>query len=392
MESKGEEKEESGVKDAGPPMATNNQGVIINLLNFAMKIVHEEMAGFFDEHCDAWDYGEAELKAIMAGGGETLQQHAVYKDYLEIVNGHLDKFAQSAGYTSAAEVFDAVSAAVDHDKQQREKMMREMNDMFAQMRSKLSLKKGGAEGDAKGGADDADAKEAPGAKGEDGGEGAKAEAKGGERTGASGGGGSPGLMMFSQPIGLEYLLDSVINLAEYETLRMMMIMKAREKRMYRQLAERGNKRRADAAARGNDLVDGCGRRVLLDQYDRLKERLREMTPHRKDLHEELDASMATGAFEDDAGSRDADPARYAHAVDFLSKVSSPNAREALSAATEKLKEDRGTHVAYLTALHDHIDAIHDTIEQCMLAARRDPVSGGAAPPADAKGTRNDAKG
>merc|ERR1712093_623456 len=34
-----------------------------------------------------------------------------------------------------------------------------------------------------------------------------------------------GLMLFSQPIGLEYLLESVMNLAEYETFRMMMIMK-----------------------------------------------------------------------------------------------------------------------------------------------------------------------
>ena len=53
-------------------------------------------------------------------------------------------------------------------------------------------------------------------------------------------------MLFSQPIGLEYLLESVMNLAEYETFRMMMIMKARERRMYSQLEERGNKRRTAA--------------------------------------------------------------------------------------------------------------------------------------------------
>lgn len=382
MEAKGEAKGDDGADKAVAPPA-GGQSVVINLLNFAMKIVHEEMAEFFDGHCDAWDYGEEELKAIMAGGGETLKQHAIYKDYLEIMNGHLDTFAQSAGFRSAKEVFDAVSAAVDDDKRQREKMMREMNDMFAQMRLKIGAPK---DGDAKGGADDGDGDDAKaGAKGDDDDEAKGGDAKAEAKTSASGAAGNPGLVLFSQPIGLEYLLDSVLNLAEYETLRMMMIMKAREKRMYRQLAERGAKRRALAADRRAELVAGCARGVVVDQYDKLKDRLRDMTPHRKDLHDELEAGMATGALDDDASATEADPKCYQYGLDFLLKVSSPNAREALSAATDALKADRASHVAYLTALHDHIDHIHDTIEQCMLAARRDPVSGGAAPAADAKG-------
>ncbi|KAH8044057.1 hypothetical protein JL722_14880 [Aureococcus anophagefferens] len=264
MEAKGEAKSEAGGKaeGGGPPNT-----VVINLLNFAMRVVHEEMAGFFDDHCSLWDYGEEELKAIMAGGGETLEQHAIFTKYLELINGHLDGFARSAGYTSAKDVFEAVEAAVEHDKKQREKMMAEMNTMFAQMRLK--------------------------------------------------------------PIGLEYLLDSVLNLAEYETLRMMMIMKARERRMYRQLAERGERRRRLAAARREDLVAGCPPRVVVQQYEALKARLAEMTPHRKDLHEELDAGMASAKLEDDADRGGAaDGTCYDYPVDFLVKVSSPTAAEA----------------------------------------------------------------
>ena len=396
MEAKGEAKSEAGGKSEG---GGPQQSVVINLLNFAMRVVHEEMAGFFDEHCSHWDYGEEDLKAIMAGGGETLQQHDIFTKYLALINDHLDNFARSAGYTSAQEVFAAVEEAVARDKRQREKMMSEMNAMFAQMRLKAKAKEGDAKaeekGDAGGGAKGGDDDDGDGGGG--GGD-AKAEAKGGGEAkatarGKAGGGTPGGLMLFSQPIGLEYLLDSVLNLADYETLRMMMIMKAREKRMYRQLEERGAKRRSLAAARKDDLVPGCSPRVVTSQYEALKTRLAEMTPHRKDLHEELVAGMSTRKLEDDADRAEADADCYKYPLDFLTKVSAPNAQEELKAKAEKLKDDRASHVDYLNTIHDHIDAIHDNIEQCMLAARRDPVSGGAAPAAaDAKAVRADAKG
>ena len=71
--------------------------------------------------------------------------HAIFTKYLELINGHLDGFARSAGYTSAKDVFEAVEAAVEHDKKQREKMMAEMNTMFAQMRLKVQEKEAKAE-------------------------------------------------------------------------------------------------------------------------------------------------------------------------------------------------------------------------------------------------------
>ena len=187
------------------------------------------------------------------------------------------------------------------------------------------------------------------------------------------------MMLFSQPIGLEYLLESVMNLAEYETFRMMMIMKARERRMYRQLEERGNKRRRLRETRKAELTDGCSSDVVRDQYSLLKVRLGEMTPQRKDLRDELDKGMDLDRFDFD--SRIASPEAYKYPMDFLCKVSSPSAQEELKGRREDLTQQNAPHCDWLEALHQHVDAIHDNIEEVMLAARRG--SGGA----EAKGAK-----
>ena len=84
MEAKGSEDEAKDSKEEEPPSK-----VVIDLLNFAMKVVHEEMSGFFEQHCVLWDYKEEDLKKITAGKGETLEQHAVFTQYLEQINERL---------------------------------------------------------------------------------------------------------------------------------------------------------------------------------------------------------------------------------------------------------------------------------------------------------------
>ena len=96
MEAKGSEDETKDAKEEEPPSK-----VVIDLLNFAMKVVHEEMSGFFEQHCVLWDYKEEDLKKITAGEGETLEQHAVFTQYLEQINERLDGFARQAGYADA---------------------------------------------------------------------------------------------------------------------------------------------------------------------------------------------------------------------------------------------------------------------------------------------------
>ena len=98
-----------------------------------------------------------------------------------------------------------------------------------------------------------------------------------------------------------------------------------------------------------------------------------MTPQRKDLHEELEAGMDLRGCEDDAAARRADPKLYEYPVSFLLKVSSPSAQEVFQAVADGLTKDEASHVAYLEAIHGHVDSIHDNIEQAMLAARSGPA-------------------
>ena len=89
-----------------------------------------------------WDYKEEDLKKITAGEGETLEQHAVFTQYLEQINERLDGFARQAGYADAQGVLTDVQKAVDHDKKLRDQMMKEMNALFAQMRLGLEQRAG----------------------------------------------------------------------------------------------------------------------------------------------------------------------------------------------------------------------------------------------------------
>jgi len=360
MEAKGSDDEAKEGKADEPPSK-----VVIDLLNFAMKVVHEEMGSFFEKHCVLWDYDEADLKKITQGEGETLEQHAVFTQYLEQINERLDGFATSAGYEDASGVLGAVQSAVAHDKKLRDKMMQEMNSLFAQMRLGLEQKDKAADSkDVKDDDSDASAKTVEVEEAEE--KEAKVEVKKKQ----------PGLMLFSQPIGLEYLLESVMNLAEYETFRMMMVMKARERKMYRQLEERGAKRRRLREEREAELVDGCATSVVRDQYALLKGRLGEMTPQRKDLREALDQGMDV---DQDFSSATAEA--FTYPMDFLCRVSSLQAQEELRATREKLNDRDAPPGAWLRALHQHIDAIHDNIEEVMLAARR------GASTAEAKGAK-----
>jgi broad-specificity NMP kinase len=402
MEAKGSDDEAKDAKEEEPPSK-----VVIDLLNFAMRVVHEEMSGFFEQHCVLWDYKEEDLKKITAGEGETLEQHAVFTQYLEQINERLDGFARTAGYADAQGVLTDVQKAVDHDKKLRDQMMKEMNALFAQMRLGLEQRDKAAAGakgtDARRRAKQRSLRNTPStrrlldhrslrpqdaadAKGDDDSTASaktvevdESEAKESKQVEKKKKPMGNGLMLFSQPIGLEYLLESVMNLAEYETFRMMMIMKARERRMYRQLEERGNKRRRLRETRKAELVDGCSSDVVRDQYSLLKVRLGEMTPQRKDLREELDKGMDLDRF--DFEGRIADPEAYKYAMDFLCKVSSPSAQEELKGRREDLTQQNAPHCDWLEALHAHIDAIHDNIEEVMLAARRGSAS------AEAKGAK-----
>ena len=111
-----------------------------------------------------------------------------------------------------------------------------------------------------------------------------------------------------------------MNLAEYETFRMMMIMKARERRMYSQLEERGPSGGRLRETRKAELTDGCSSDVVREQYSLLKVRLGEMTPQRKDLREELDKGMDLDRFDFEGRIADPESLQVRHGLPLQSVV------------------------------------------------------------------------
>lgn len=309
--------------------------MVIELLEFAMKFVNVELSPFFDEHCHLWDYDDDELKALFSGGGESLRQHDVYRDYVQLVNARMDDFVSTSGYASQKDVFAAVEAAVEKDREQRNRLMEEIQAMFR---------------------------------------GSKDEAP---------------RMIFSQPVGLEFLLESVLNIGEYDTLRMMMIMKVKERRLRKEISQKATKRRDDADKRKDDLRRGR----LSECYDDLRTRLEELTPHNEQLHESIASGMSRRAFDDDVDNlRDpsddpANPKLYDVPADHLIKLSSLaclNVSSELESKAADLRDARASHVAWLHLLHDTIDRICDDIDDRIISARRHASGGGSPLVSEAK--------
>jgi len=73
MEAKGSEDETKDAKEEEPPSK-----VVIDLLNFAMRVVHEEMSGFFEQHdrgvpsCGGSFAPSTRVVSGRAGGGWSL--------------------------------------------------------------------------------------------------------------------------------------------------------------------------------------------------------------------------------------------------------------------------------------------------------------------------------
>ncbi|KAJ1458837.1 hypothetical protein M885DRAFT_512676 [Pelagophyceae sp. CCMP2097] len=347
---------------AGSKDETDERSVVLDLLNFAMRVVHEDLASFFDEHCGLWDYSEADLQNLGNGGGESMQQHAVFVEYCERMNCKLDEFASSAGYGTARDVFDKVQAALEVDKAQRTKMMSELQSMFSKF--KLKTKCGAEAKEAK--ADDGEAKEA------------KAEAKAGDGTVAKKK--AAPMMMFSQPIGLEYLLESVLKLADYETLRMLMLMKARERKMLRDVERKAADRLDEQKDRRRALgASSPPKASLVAEYAALRERLCRLTPHHAGLHEGIRAAMPLDDFESRCSAdRPADSAEfYDGPVDHLLKLCSLNSTQQLADEAAALKADGAADPKWLLALHEAVDRVHEDVERALLASRPQAAGKGA---------------
>ena len=346
MDSKAESKLEQPC-----PSPTGN--IVVDLLEFAMRVVNKDLSPFFEKNCDLWDYSEEDIEAVVNGKGESLEQHAVYREYVDLMTDHLDRFAEDMGFSSQKEVFLQVEDAIQKDKEQRTKLMSEISAMFRKLKVD----------------DDA-----------------KAEPKE-EKEETKDEGGPPPLLIFSQPIGLEFLLTSVLNLAEYETLRMMMILKSKEMRMIKDAKKRRKDRKISKERRKDIFQNKPTIKDLLSEFKKLKSRIIDLAPSSdKTFHATIDAAMDIRILEDDLeDSIDAraDHKIYDFAVDHLSKIigsaanfhgtNNSKSREDFQEAIAELKNTssrhQATHAHWIDTLHDTIDTLHDDLDDRIKQLR-----------------------
>lgn len=235
---------------------------------------------------------------LACGRGETLEQYAVYENYLSELELYLDEFATSEGYDSAADCFNEMNDLVLGDKEEREKAMKElaakMKESFEKWAGQFNQKEiddsevADAKADSKTPDDDVEdlnaSKRTSSA--------VRADAKG-SSLGPSRGHkeeedaemtAAPPVIMFFQPVSLESMIQHVLNLTEYTTFSHIMRTKVRQRELFRLLQAQVDQQLQETRRRQADLDEGLN---LLGIFDELVDRICGLTPHQKVIQEQV---------------------------------------------------------------------------------------------------------
>ena len=102
----GEDKGRSDDKCGADNAKNMGHALVMGLVEHASRVLHTEMAGFFEEHVEAFmDFDDA---ARELGQGEKHAQFAVFRDYQVELEHHFDGFARKRGFESVHACFDAI--------------------------------------------------------------------------------------------------------------------------------------------------------------------------------------------------------------------------------------------------------------------------------------------
>ena len=194
--------------------------LVLALVTHSQKCLQEDMAPFLEAHCHLF---EQDLDELRSGAGETHEQYTAFTAFVDELEGHFDQFVSSRGFASAHECFAAIDAAVVADVAEQKREMEKLEKSLRALQRRLMSAMGGdgdgaddqpggsANGHSDSSSDDEDENNglmsmmpllAVGGGGED-----------GDGSASGGGGGSGGrapmmpLMMFSQPMTLEDLIE-----------------------------------------------------------------------------------------------------------------------------------------------------------------------------------------
>jgi hypothetical protein len=261
--------------------------LVSRLVQYAFRVFNLDMNGFFMKYCNVFDQTPAEMKK----NGETLEQYDVFRKYEEQLDKHMDSFVTKEGFNSVEECFVAIERAVKTDKRDHAERMEELTSQLKSLeeeaaahRQEKALEDAAETGEE---VDDLDTLlSATDLSIED-----KKKKKVNTPSAAAMSSHAPA-MLYLQPLTLEQMVESVLNMADYQTFSGMMRIRAAQMRKLRDAEAIAKKRHEDIRARAVLLSSSeTAGEKFVELFDSLRNRICELTPKRSDLKALADKSM-----------------------------------------------------------------------------------------------------
>ena len=96
----GDEKEPDDAANVGHQL-------VMALVQHASRVLHSDMAGFFEEHVESFmDFEESDARE--RGAGDSHEQYGIFRLYTAELEHHFDGFARQRNFDSVRECFSAI--------------------------------------------------------------------------------------------------------------------------------------------------------------------------------------------------------------------------------------------------------------------------------------------
>ena len=126
---------EAGGRKGGP-------NLVQRFVDYVFRVIHTEMDDFFTRNAELFDQDWDDFNQK----GETLEQHAVFKRYEELLDEKLSNFAEKENYDSAIDCFQELERLVNDDAEEHKKRMEEMQEQLRKAQEQQQAATEGASG------------------------------------------------------------------------------------------------------------------------------------------------------------------------------------------------------------------------------------------------------
>jgi len=275
----------------------NSYKLVQRLLQKASHVLNVELRPFMMENLAAFEQDEDDKER----SGETLAQYKVFMQYEEKLAKHLDDFAEDEGFEDTKDCFKAVENAIKMDNILTEKHMQTMLETVKQLEMEHFNEQIGdmaIDGPKNSTAADDDfnvdslLEEVVGMS-----DSVKKTGKAAKKS--TGQSCTMPLVLLFQPLSLEHMVKSLLNMADYVTFSFMMRRKAQHMKSMRkaesdmrQIVEDSKTRKLMLMSKKSDNP------ALSASFAKLTNRLCGLVPHRTELNERIRQELDQKLFKD----------------------------------------------------------------------------------------------